>query len=82
MDADKSITFPELMSTSPGSDLALSLVWGRDVPAQGPPKSARTCTDMIEWERKNYQGNNSLTIKSVAYLIMLKPPNAKTIKQS
>lgn len=69
MDADKRITFPELMSIFSGSDLAVSPVRCRSLPAQRPLKSARTCTEIIESARKNYQGTNLLTAKSAAYLI-------------
>lgn len=46
MDADKRITFAELMSIFSGSDLAVSLVQCRKLPAKRPLKSARDCTEI------------------------------------
>lgn len=69
MDADKRITFPELTSIFSGSDLAVSPVRCRNPTAQRPLKSARAGTEITESARKNSQGSNLLTAKSVAYLM-------------
>lgn len=76
MDADKRITFAELMSIFSGSDLAVSLVQCRKLPAKRPLKSARDCTEITKPPRTT--GSSDL-LTAGQYNIMLKLLNANRI---